>query len=1606
MLGATNWMRWLFCCVICLSAGGARAWTQGLVEAAEAVAAGRATAAQELMTFVNNRELNLLAQEGRLSERVYAVCQDEFFEINNKLVKQAADQAGYGVSISDAKLNPGTDTDVNVLSKSGKPLRLDDIKEIEKQYQAAVHQHFKAKDSKLDVPNHRIDTNTDFMPHPDHTAAGEFDKIAEHINRNGGTAYTDPRAASAQAKLGTRQPLTLDEASSFGNTMKDMASGKLHKASELRDQARALGASNPGKAQMLEAQAAQFEYQAAKYHDRLNKLDTHLRDQFKLPERSGASAVDNAAQKIGSIGRNPYSRSELGTIRNLHQNAIQRSTDDLIDTMLAAARKDPSRLTDVRRLVTEQARSLPMNRAGQALERLESTVKKVEAAQKWAAFKNSAQDLSGIKQMTKVSVVMTAGGALLMGHEGVKAALNDVKATDTVWDFIKNVYVHAGWQGTGIGPAFERAQAEELARYIKEFESGADPSMVKHVTFTLLKSGVYLGQDVLIGVLYLPDTIWELLTQEKEMEAYAAMQNDLARVMRQMVLDRQAFDQIMNRFRKLGLSDADTQAFMNCLCRGCGGSLGGFYNPGFQGEIGHGPCQCNGPLTIWKTPLPLSDTKAQYACFNAITKMHHDQAQDVFAKWREQAIKANSDSVAPQFKEIREAIQAGKVERDEDAARDIADKIAAIRDLLLPSDLDGLQAYVGPHLASHAARAIYSGRIDRAADSMDRVINKIGARHPQEKVNYEATKAQYEHWAKAWAEVKEKEFPVIEQHVRKNHAQTARGLLEVLEYRMMKEQPRKLPYADKDPQFVALKDRVLALDKAYRLAWDAAWLESGARHRAKDPRGALSIQQKLLQSWEHTPLNLQNIQRQVTYHQAEIGRAEHLAEEARQAEQSSDLSTAIARYKASLEIQIDDGLQRRIVQLQEAQVVQQQRAAQAKRLRDEGAALQQQNQLPQAIAKYSESLALVPDAALEAHIRNLQAQWEAQQQRIAKAKQLREEGQALQQQNQLPQAIAKYRESLALVPDAALEAHIRTLQAQWEAQQQRAAQAKRLRDEGAALQQQNRLSETIAKYRESLALVPDAALEAHIRNLQASLNAPPPKPPAVPTQPVARIDPTGVWEHSPGANWALRREGDHWFAQETGLGNASGPARWTAQGTLRIDYVTRDGSVTGYYDMRFNPDGLTADGRVEELTGPKRRSSSHWRRITVHTPDLGVAPTPTPAPVPPATVKPNVLVDSGNIGGVYNLPTRPTVIRIAQEIVLTSITNYHWNNGRGTPQTGTIALRDTNGRTYGPWPTMGRPGQGGVPNAYWTAEPQVRLPAGEYTVIDSDPSTWAQNSESGGAGHTRFDGYPLSRSIGVPVASVVSAAPNARPPMVAQPPASPQPVTTPVQSMGPYESTWGLLTIQRTGSQITGTYPHKSGRIRGTLNGQTLIGRWAQSNGEGRITFHFASDFSSFKGVWGDGDAEPTKTWDGRLTTERTPPASGYSPIPSNQPSPSSAFDGNYVGKVVGDEGEDPIPIRFTIRGQQVQGGVNGSFSDGEKVTATLSGTVDSAGQIVLQVNGTVQWRLSAQAQFSTIPFSGKLTGTIRGHQVTGRWTAISTDNTAEGSSGSWTASR
>lgn len=140
------------------------------------------------------------------------------------------------------------------------------------------------------------------------------------------------------------------------------------------------------------------------------------------------------------------------------------------------------------------------------------------------------------------------------------------------------------------------------------------------------------------------------------------------------------------------------------------------------------------------------------------------------------------------------------------------------------------------------------------------------------------------------------------------------------------------------------------------------------------------------------------------------------------------------------------------------------------------------------------------------------------------------------------------------------------------------------------------------------------------------------------------------------------------------------------------------------------------------------------------TPPINVAPIQPPILKGP---KPQTVLNVGNIYAVGRGPSKPTTFKLDQRSELIYISTYHWNDARGKAP-GTISLRHEDGTLYGPFAAEGKPGQGGVPNAYWECEPGVELKAGNYTIIDSDPASWAQNEASYGCGFAKVKVQPLA----------------------------------------------------------------------------------------------------------------------------------------------------------------------------------------------------------------------------------------------------------------------
>jgi Tfp pilus assembly protein PilF len=117
------------------------------------------------------------------------------------------------------------------------------------------------------------------------------------------------------------------------------------------------------------------------------------------------------------------------------------------------------------------------------------------------------------------------------------------------------------------------------------------------------------------------------------------------------------------------------------------------------------------------------------------------------------------------------------------------------------------------------------------------------------------------------------------------------------------------------------------------------------------------------------------------------------------------------------------------------------------------------------------------------------------------------------------------------------------------------------------------------------------------------------------------------------------------------------------------------------------------------------------------------------------------------LAAVYNNPSKRTLFTLRSRTHITKVMTYHWNGGAGD-RPGTIGIRNVRtGQMMGTWNVVATKGSfdfaagatwprrgDGPPYRYWTIQPKVDLPAGAYEVVDSNPSTWSHNPETGNRG--------------------------------------------------------------------------------------------------------------------------------------------------------------------------------------------------------------------------------------------------------------------------------
>lgn len=201
-----------------------------------------------------------------------------------------------------------------------------------------------------------------------------------------------------------------------------------------------------------------------------------------------------------------------------------------------------------------------------------------------------------------------------------------------------------------------------------------------------------------------------------------------------------------------------------------------------------------------------------------------------------------------------------------------------------------------------------------------------------------------------------------------------------------------------------------------------------------------------------------------------------------------------------------------------------------------------------------------------------------------------------------------------------------------------------------------------------------------------------------------------VWEKAPVDNNASPAPGTWKWSGPGADGKTGSFLAWKAPGTPGTYKITVTGA-TGAKAYSFTSTVIVKEGAAQ---GVQEQSA-----------EKPVAPEAAPVTV----------LEICNTLGIRQGGTAPS-FKLAKPAKLAVISTYHYMDA-GLPASGTLGLRDASGKVYGPWKTTGVDGQGGKKNAFWQARPDNQLlPAGTYTVIDSDPGTWSTNDQAGGVGFT------------------------------------------------------------------------------------------------------------------------------------------------------------------------------------------------------------------------------------------------------------------------------
>jgi tetratricopeptide (TPR) repeat protein len=238
--------------------------------------------------------------------------------------------------------------------------------------------------------------------------------------------------------------------------------------------------------------------------------------------------------------------------------------------------------------------------------------------------------------------------------------------------------------------------------------------------------------------------------------------------------------------------------------------------------------------------------------------------------------------------------------------------------------------------------------------------------------------------------------------------------------------------------------------------------------------------------------------------------AEEIWTEAAELQQAEKYEDALDKYEEGLKIKDDKAVRDHVKKLEE--FIEKKKAVEDRKNRaeaiwTEAAELQQSEKYEKALEKYKEGLAIQDDEGVREHVKKLekyiedlrkkQADEEKKASEKARAEKIWAEAAELQKAEKYREALGKYYEGLRIHDSQAIRDHIKKLEQfirEYEARQAEAkkeheeadakAEAERIWNEAAELQNAKKYEQALEKYKEGLKLHENAAVRDHVKKLE------------------------------------------------------------------------------------------------------------------------------------------------------------------------------------------------------------------------------------------------------------------------------------------------------------------------------------------------------------------------------------------------------------------------------------------------------------------------------------------------------------------------------------------